>query len=939
MSNNGGAVTWAEADHKLGTVFSIYLCYASNVPAGITTVTATLSGGTPVATGNITAEIWGLATSSALDQHTNGTVSSASSWSVGPTSSTAVANEYESCIVAANGSGNPISGVGGGFTTEVSSSNAHMYYLDQVVSSTGAITCSGNFAGSVAEGDIVIGSFKVGAGGPFLTGISPSLLNIGDSFTVTGSGFGASQGGSTISVNGISAVVTAWSAISITATMPQASNPLVAKVTVSGVNSNPKTTYTYAVTAVLPKYLMATTINSANMPGLFASPVTKTVKSSGGDYTTLQAAVNAIGSDAPNCNEIITVDAGYTAGTFGGGGHLIYHYTCPSGAYVWIRSSGYASLPAQGQTVCTTTISSVSENAGQTVATFTTSRNHLLSTNALVRIKGVTDTNFNGDYSITVTGANTFTVPNTIAGSNASSSGGTMIPVSLYLAPANCPDISNMFVIAKTAGSSGDDAIQIRDEPQSGSTASSGLIITGMYVKVTTGAEMFVGMYVGSNGTTTDLNFVNHVIIDRAYFPIPSSTNIGYIVEMQGPWNALVDSYIDGAKDLSGDFSEDYDLWLVWAPGPYKIVDNYIGGIATQCAFFGGDNIHSPGQPLASDIEYRTNTCFKDFTNRANTISAKNDIESKAALRVLIDGNTFEYSWNSNTGSNQFGAMMVFYPQNPNVTDTWVTNQDFTVSNNDMQHFGTEMFAVSGIATSANHSNVYSNRLTFSNDLARDINTVTYDTGLGGNLQANLMIQRGATGTQAPDNLIMNHTAAYGSVSNGGFYAYTDMLGCGIIGHIPDWQYHANTTLLDNEWIGDCQSTYDGFFNAGIFINPLYTGNVHVGYTAGDFSTAGVGNAFPAGTAASPPAGMFNNYSVCNGVPSGPINACALQSGSTYHNSANCDNADCGPNLVTLNTAQVLGNDTTSFGPRLTDFPAVGTSIPAGVTIKGVTIH
>ena len=160
VTNNGTGATWQEADHKLGTAFSIYICYAENIASGITVVTVTTSGGTPGATGNITAEISGLATSSTLDQHTNGASSSSSTWSVGPTGTTSTANEYWVSIIAKNNAGDPLVSVGNGFTNRVTSSAAHMNYLDQIVSSTGTITSSGTFTDTPTEGDIVIASFK-----------------------------------------------------------------------------------------------------------------------------------------------------------------------------------------------------------------------------------------------------------------------------------------------------------------------------------------------------------------------------------------------------------------------------------------------------------------------------------------------------------------------------------------------------------------------------------------------------------------------------------------------------------------------------------------------------------------------------------------------------------------------------------------------------------
>jgi hypothetical protein len=73
---------------------------------------------------------------------------------------------------------------------------------------------------------------------PVITGISPTSGNVGIPVMISGSGFGATQGSSTVTFNGVVASPTSWGSSSIVANVPNgaATGPVV--VTVSGLASN-----------------------------------------------------------------------------------------------------------------------------------------------------------------------------------------------------------------------------------------------------------------------------------------------------------------------------------------------------------------------------------------------------------------------------------------------------------------------------------------------------------------------------------------------------------------------------------------------------------------------------------------------------------------------------------------------------------------------------
>jgi RHS repeat-associated protein len=78
---------------------------------------------------------------------------------------------------------------------------------------------------------------------PVVTGTSPSLGAVGSSVTITGSGFGTTQGTSTLTFNGITATsISSWSSTQIIATVPSAAPAGTGPVVVTvGPNTSPST--------------------------------------------------------------------------------------------------------------------------------------------------------------------------------------------------------------------------------------------------------------------------------------------------------------------------------------------------------------------------------------------------------------------------------------------------------------------------------------------------------------------------------------------------------------------------------------------------------------------------------------------------------------------------------------------------------------------------
>ncbi len=71
-----------------------------------------------------------------------------------------------------------------------------------------------------------------------ITSVSPASGVVGTNVTITGTGFGATQGSSTLNFNGVAATPTSWSGTSIVAPIPATATTGNVIVTIAGISSN-----------------------------------------------------------------------------------------------------------------------------------------------------------------------------------------------------------------------------------------------------------------------------------------------------------------------------------------------------------------------------------------------------------------------------------------------------------------------------------------------------------------------------------------------------------------------------------------------------------------------------------------------------------------------------------------------------------------------------
>jgi hypothetical protein len=216
--------------------------------------------------------------------------------------------------------------------------------------------------------DAVVGGLDTYTSSPFtvtqpppaISALSPAAGAVGASVTISGSGFGATQGSSTVTLNGTSATPSSWSDTSIVVTVPSGATTGNIVVTVNGLSSNG------ANFTVLAVSIASLTPASA--------PVGASVTITGSGFGTIQQDVSTVSFNGTTAVAISWSDAkvvavvsnGTTSGpvsvTVGGvtSNSLNFTVTAPpsitsvspntgaAGAQVSITGSGFGSVQGSG---------------------------------------------------------------------------------------------------------------------------------------------------------------------------------------------------------------------------------------------------------------------------------------------------------------------------------------------------------------------------------------------------------------------------------------------------------------------------------------------------------------------------------------------------------------------------------------------------------------
>ena len=199
--------------------------------------------------------------------------------------------------------------------------------------------------------------------------------------------------------------------------------------------------------------------------------------------------------------------------------------------------------------------------------------------------------------------------------------------------------------------------------------------------------------YLVYGGSVPGKPLVDSITVDRCYLHGSPTQDVRQGVTANGSNFAVIDSYI---SDIHQSTNDSQAILAYDAPGPIKIVNNYLEATGENIMFGGAGGLNNPWVP--SDIEIRNNYLFKPLSWAKvgvtippnNKWAVKNHVEFKSARRVLVDGNVMENVW----VSAQMGFSLMLTPRT-NSSGLMAVVDDITISNNVLKNVS------SGFDTSA----------------------------------------------------------------------------------------------------------------------------------------------------------------------------------------------------------------------------------------------
>lgn len=165
--------------------------------------------------------------------------------------------------------------------------------------------------------------------------------------------------------------------------------------------------------------------------------------------------------------------------------------------------------------------------------------------------------------------------------------------------------------------------------------------------------SMWKLIFIGDDEQTTTAQVPNNIVFDRCYIHAhpQGSGRVRSGLSINGSRIEIINSHISDFR-LTDDENHAIVAWN--APGPFRIVNNYIEAAGIN-VLFGGATAHKGMNP--ANLEFRRNYVTKKLEWRGKQ-SVKNLFELKDMRDAVIEENVFENNW----ASAQDGTAILFTP-------------------------------------------------------------------------------------------------------------------------------------------------------------------------------------------------------------------------------------------------------------------------------------
>jgi hypothetical protein len=422
----------------------------------------------------------------------------------------------------------------------------------------------------------------------------------------------------------------------------------------------------------------------------------------------------------------------------------------------------------------------------------------------------------------------------------------------------------------------------------------------GIEMGQASGVSLTYTLFVIGNGETASADVPNNIVVDRCYLHGNGTGNIQRGVAANGSYIAVVDSYLANFAYVGAE-AQAIGAWN--APGPVKIVNNFLEGAGENILIGGADPTISG--LVQSDFDIEKNWFYKPLgwwtgsPYYAGTHwQVNNLLEFKNAQRVLVKGNVFENCW----ADAQAGWAILFTPKNQGGTAPQSTVQDMNFTYNFINHSANGLIISAGIPSgSEGGPSTAAARIAVTNNLFADLsNSYGATEGMAVSLQntpssvvldsarddSNILIQHNTFLNANGNTMPIGPPSGNSTDPNTSYAVVEDNIAEDTALGLPGTACVDGAACLDKYWVNSPTAGYWVWTNNALFRST----GAPSGYPGGNF--------WPTTLAAID----FTSTANCTGTTLSSVTDCGLTALSPYHN-AGTDGKDIGVDAAGLSTA------------------------------------